>query len=76
MDTQDSEEDFLFRESRSYPDRGAGAFPGAGVEIQDTHLELSQALTETRRSRRDPPAAVEPTRASPAGVSGAAMGSS
>ncbi|MFN9908930.1 MAG: hypothetical protein ACK56F_22870, partial [bacterium] len=30
MDTQDSEEDFLFRGSRRYPDRGAGTFSSAG----------------------------------------------
>ncbi len=29
MDTQDSEEDFLFRGSRRYPNRGAGAFSSA-----------------------------------------------
>ena len=30
MDTQDSEEDFFFRESMRYPIRGAGAFSRAG----------------------------------------------
>ncbi len=55
MDTQDSEEDFLFRGSRSTPVRAPELFP-ALVEGMSARQDLSPALGEAQRSlgpRRD-----------------------
>jgi hypothetical protein len=55
MDTQDSEKDFLFRGSRRYPGRGAGAFSSAGRGAEHPSGAFSSTDRDTAQPPRPPP---------------------
>jgi hypothetical protein len=55
MDTQDSEEDFFFRGSRRYPNRGAGAFSSADRGAERPSGSFSSFGRDAGRPPRPPP---------------------